>query len=61
MKERRQRAGAWTLAEPSTRHSPTERQITGTNNEAMKILLWIVAIIFLIGLAVVFGLGSLIF
>jgi hypothetical protein len=43
------------------RPSPTERQITGANNEAMKILLWIVAIIFLIGLAAVFGLGSLIF
>ena len=28
---------------------------------AMKILLWIVLIIFLLGLAVVFGLGSLIF
>jgi len=27
----------------------------------MKILLWIIAIIFLIGLAVVFGLGKLIF
>jgi hypothetical protein len=28
---------------------------------AMKVLLWIVVIIFLIGLAVVLGLGSLIF
>lgn len=28
---------------------------------AMKIILWIIGIIFLIGLLVVFGLGSLIF
>lgn len=32
-----------------------------TRKSTMKVLLWIVLIIFLIGLAVVFGLGSLIF
>ena len=33
----------------------------GPEIRAMKIILWLVAIVFLIGLAVVFGLGSLIF
>lgn len=30
-------------------------------NQGMKVLFWIIAVIFLIGLLVVFGLGSLIF
>jgi len=41
---------------------PCPRSIHDSNSEpAMRILLWIVLIIFLIGLAVVFGLGRLIF
>lgn len=33
----------------------------GRENHGMKVLFWIIAVIFLIGLLVVFGLGSLIF
>jgi hypothetical protein len=51
-------AAAYGLACAARRKSGREQRLGATS---MKVLLWIVAIIFLIGLAVVFGLGKLIF
>jgi nitrate reductase NapE component len=53
--------GAWPPCGVATRRSPTQGGLTETKNKEMKIFLWILFMIFLIGLAVVFGLGSLIF
>ena len=44
---------------PSSRHHGWHH--TSARLQNMKVILWIVAIIFLIGLAVVLGLGGLIF
>jgi hypothetical protein len=41
--------------------APACRNVATTQEFAMKVILWIVAIIFLIGLAVVIGTGKLLF